>query len=33
MVSGEKTQAEKNQDEAEEIMQNLRNNFYGKGDK
>lgn len=32
-ISGEKTQAEKNQDEAEEIMRNLRDNFYRKEDK
>lgn len=33
MVSGEKTQVEKNQDEAEQIMQRLRDNFYRKEDK
>lgn len=33
MVSGQKTQAEKNQDEAEQIMQRLRDNFYRKEDK
>jgi hypothetical protein len=33
MISGEPTQEEKNQDEAEQIMQKLRDNFYGKEEK
>lgn len=32
-ISGEKTQAEKNHDEAEEIMQILRDSFYRKEEK
>lgn len=33
IVNGEKSQAEKNEDEAEQIVKALRENFYGKGDK
>lgn len=33
LISGEPTQEEKNQDEAEQIMQRLRDNFYRKEDK
>lgn len=33
MISDKPTQEEKNQDEAEQIMQKLRDNFYGKEEK
>lgn len=33
IISGEKSQTEKNEDEAEQIVKALRDNFYGKGDK